>query len=246
MKRLGGLAAAVALCALGVAGCDNSGPPIPLSRAQPNSTHAALAGNGSAVVSAPRGSVRTADFEMSSGVTTLVLHSSDLGGTLYRISTPAGAGVVPSAVVDDGEVVAQLASSGTNGPSLVDIDLSDAVAWTVHLDSGCTLARVDMRSGGLSVLNFDAGVTRIDATLPNAAVAVRMSGGASEFDVHAPSGVPVRVTMGGGGGNATIDGTHHSGIQGGAVFTPSTWPSTGSRIDIDNTAGVSTFTLDRY
>jgi hypothetical protein len=244
MRRLA--AVVVVLFALGAAGCDGSPSPVPLGQPLPKGTHAALVSNGATVISAQRGNVRTADFEMSSGVTTLVLHSGDLGGGLYRISTPAGAGVVPSAVVDDGEVVAQLNSSGTNGPSLVDIELSDAVTWTVHLDGGATLARVDMRSGGLTALDFDAGVTRIDAALPRAAVTVRMSGGASEFDVHAPAGVPVRVTMGGGGGSATIDGTQHSGISGGAVFSPSTWPATGPRIDVDNTAGVSTFTLDRY
>ena len=45
---------------------------------------------------------------------------------------------------------------------------------------------------------------------------------------------------------ATIDGTAHTGIAGGTVYTPDAWCSGQHRIDIDNTAGVSTFVLDRY
>ena len=198
------------------------------------------------VISADRGSLRAADFELSSGVTTLVLHSGDLGGHLYQVSTPVGAGSVPTAVLDGDHVVAQLSSTGTNGPSIVDIALSDAVAWTIHLDGGSTVARVDMHAGRLATLDFGAGVTRIDATVPGGAVSVRMSGGASEFAVHAPKGVPARVTMGGGSATATIDGQTHTGVSGGTVFTPTTWPNSGPHLDIDNTAGVSTFNLDRY
>lgn len=63
-------------------------------------------------------------------------------------------------------VVTRLASTGTNGPSIVDVTLSSAVAWTIHLDGGATAATVDMRDGGLAGLDFGAGVSRIDVTLP--------------------------------------------------------------------------------
>jgi hypothetical protein len=248
MTRLARLAAIFSMPALALAfaGC-TSHQPAANNAGNPLYAHpAATPAIGAHVITANRGDLRTAEFELSSGVTTLALHSGDLGGALYRISTPDGAGVVPSAVRSDDEIVAQLSSSGVSGPSIVDITLSDAVMWTIHLDGGSTEARVDMRAGGLSTLDFGAGVTRIDATVPNGAVAVRMSGGASEFDVHAPKGQPARVTMGGGGGHATIDGADHSGIAGGTVFTPANWPASGPRLDVDNTAGVSTFTLDRY
>jgi hypothetical protein len=232
--------AAAAVLAFAVAGCTSHPyPAVPVS-------HPVVGSPDNHMVTASRGNLRTADFEMTSGVTTLVLHSGNIGGALYRITTPAGAGQLPTAVVSDDEVSAQLVSSGVNGPSVVDIELSTAVAWTIHLDGGSTEARVDMHQGGLVALDFGAGVTRIDTTVPGGAVAVKMSGGASEFDVHAPKGVPARVTMGGGGSSATIDGTQHTGIAGGTVFAPTTWPTTGPRLDIDNTAGVSTFTLDRY
>ena len=200
------------------------------------------------VVTADRGDLTAADFELASGVTTLVLHTGDTGGDLYRISTPDGAGQLPSAVVSSGHVVAQLVSSGVNGPSLVDVLLSDAVAWTVHLDGGATTATVDAKAGGSASLDFGAGVARIDATLPKAkgTTSVKMSGGSSEFTVHAPTGVPTRVALTGGAGSAVIDGTTHTGIGGGTVYTPDGWDTADPRIDVNNTAGVSTFTLVRY
>jgi len=52
--------------------------------------------------------------------------------------------------------------------------------------------------------------------------------------------------LAGGGGSATIDGDTHTGISGGTVFTPDGWDGATQRIDVDNTAGVSSFALDRY
>jgi len=240
------LAASVLLAGAALAGCSGASAPNdrPVLNGRANGTVVPAADPH--VVTADRGHLHAADLELASGVTTLVLRSGDLGGHLYQISTPAGAGVIPAAVTDDGQVTAQLSSSGTGGPSLVDVALSDAVVWTVHLDGGATVARIDMHAGGLATLDFGAGISRIDATVPGGVVTVRMSGGASEFDLHAPKGIPARVTMGGGGGSATIDGRQHSGITGGTVFAPADWPAGGARLDVDNTAGVSSFTLDRY
>ena len=108
------------------------------------------------VVSASRDGLRSADFELASGVTSLTVRSGDIGGSLYRIATPPGGGLAPAAVVSGDHVVAQLVSIGTNGPSTVDVTLSSAVAWTIHLDGGATAATVDMRDGGLAGLDFGA------------------------------------------------------------------------------------------
>ncbi len=236
------VAVAFLLGCAALSGCTSSGP------SRVTTSNPILGPNGAHVVTADRGDLKAAGFELASGVTTIVLHSGDIGGSLYRITTPVGAGQVPSAVVAGGQVVTQLSSSGVNGPSIVDIELSNAVMWTIHLDGGATETNVDMRAGGLAALDFGAGVTRIDAYVPAEPdlVAVQMAGGATAFTVHAPAGMPAQVTMGGGAGSATIDGAVHSGIAGGTVFTPDAWPASGSRLNIDNTAGVSTFTLDRY
>ena len=237
------LVCAVVLVAT-LAACDDGSPfDRPFGGLSP-----ADSGSGAHVATAGRGDLRSADFDLASGVTTLVVRSGDIGNSLFRVATPAGAGVAPAAVVSGDNVVAQLVSTGINGPSIVDVTLSSSVAWTIHLDGGATAATVDMRSGGLAGLDFGAGVSRIDLTLPSESgtLAVRMGGGSSEFTVHAPTGVPVRVALGGGGGSVTIDGDAHTGIAGGTVFTPDGWAGATQRIDVDNTSGVSTFALDRY
>jgi hypothetical protein len=72
-----------------------------------------------------------------------------------------------------------------------------------------------------------------------------MSGGASEFLVHAPAGVPVRVRLGGGAGSVTVDGANRSGVPGGDVIVPAGWAGDPDRYDVDATAGVSSLVLDR-
>ena len=185
------LAAALAACDAGRHSTDRSAvsaprmpAPVPTSRPRP------------AVTCAPP----TSSWPAASR--RLTIHSGDIGGSLYRIATPAGGGLAPAAVVSGDHVVTQLVSTGTNGPSIVDVTLSSAVAWTIHLDGGATAATVDMRDGGLAGLDFGAGVSRIDVTLPteSGTLPVRMSGGSSEFTVHAPAGVPARVSLAGGGG----------------------------------------------
>jgi hypothetical protein len=246
MRRLPRLAAiaVAALVGAGLAGCNHSSHPSLLNQGVNN----LLTAGAEHQIVADRGSLRTADFQLASGVTTVVVHSADLGGDLYRITTPAGAGIVPAAVLTGDHVIAQVSASGIDGPSVINIALSKDVGWTIHLDGGSTSANVDMKNGGLTALDFSAGVTRIDASLPSehGTIGVRMAGGASEFTVHGPTGVPVRVTMGGGGWSATIDGIQHTGIAGGTVYTQDDWSAASNRLDIDNTAGVSTFVLDRY
>jgi hypothetical protein len=252
--RIAGVALVAALTAM-LAACDSNGPsiigPTPTPAVvgpNPPGPGPVIGSDGSRVLTDNRGDLHAADFELASGVTTLIVHSGDIGAALFRITTPAGAGVIPAALVSAGHVVLQLSSANNGGPAIVDVALSSAVSWTVHLDGGATSATVDMKAGGLAALDFGAGVARIDTTVakPGGTLPVRMSGGASEFTVHAPTGVPARVTMTGGGSSATIDGQTHTGIAGGTAFTPEGWDTANPRIDVDNTAGVSSFTLDRY
>jgi uncharacterized protein (AIM24 family) len=74
---------------------------------------------------------------------------------------------------------------------------------------------------------------------------VTMSGGASLFTVRLGGDGPVRVAVGGGAGSVTIDGEIHTGVAGGAAWTPDGWESAQSRYDVAATAGVSTLTVER-
>jgi hypothetical protein len=188
-----------------------------------------------------------AELDVVSGADTVVVRAADLGDQLFRASTPAGARVAPQAAVADNAVRVSLADShGVGGADLL-VELSTRVRWKIRLDGGAKQETVTMDAGRLAGLDFGAGSSRIEVTLPvpEGTVPVRMTGGTSAFDLRLPPGVTAQVRMAGGGGQATIDGTVHTGIPGGTVFTPDEWTTATDRYLIDNTAGVSSLTLDR-
>ena len=133
------------------------------------------------------------------------------------------------------------------GSANMAITLSSATRWTLRFAGGGKVHTVDLRGGKVAGVDFVAGVAAIDLTLPepDGVVVVRMAGGATTFDVHAPTDVPVRVRMTGGGGSAVIDGATRSGIAGGTVIEPAGWADAADRYDIDAVAGVSSLSLDR-
>jgi hypothetical protein len=193
-----------------------------------------------------------AQLSVVSGATTLSVRAADLGDDLYRVSTPPTSGQVPAVVVTGDLVQVQLTDAGqpdgfSAGPSAVEVLISDDVRWAIRLDGGATETQVALAGGQLSALDFGAGSARIEATLPHpsGSVTVRMSGGASAYNLHLPDGVPARVRLGGGAGSVTVDGVQHSGIAGGTTWDGPGWGAAADRYDIDNTAGVSTLTLDR-
>jgi hypothetical protein len=200
------------------------------------------------VITGDRDSRQQAVLDVVSGATTVEIDSANLDGHLYEAMTPADSNAVPVTTVDGGAVELSLASTGRQGaPASVRIAVSSQVTWRIHLDGGATEESVHLAGARLRELDFGAGSARIDATLPSpvGTVEVTMSGGASSFQLHLPNGVPAQVRFAGGAGSAVVDGTTRSGIAGGTVLSALDWQGSANRYDIDNTAGVSTLTLDR-
>jgi hypothetical protein len=197
-------------------------------------------------VTAPRGDRDAAALHLLSGVTAVTVRVADLGEDLYRIRTPDDSQVAPVAEGAD-PVRVLVESTGLAGPALIDITLARGVRWDLRFSGGAQDQVVDLRGGAVSAVSFAAGATRIDLSLPEPSglVPVRMTGGASEFRVHAPAGVPVRVRLGGGAGSVTVDGTSRSGVSDGDVIEPGGWAAAADRYDVDATAGVSSLVLDR-
>ncbi len=188
-----------------------------------------------------------ATLDLVSGVTSVTVKTADLTGDMYRVSTPDGGSQLP-AVVDSGDrVQVQLTDSGEKGASSVLIELSSHVAWHIRLGGGSSEASLDLRAGGLASLDFASGISSIEASLPkpHGTVTVRLAGGASTWTLHLPKGVPAQLTVGGGAGSATVDGTVHNGISGGQVFSTDGYASAGDRYDLEATSGVSTIVVDR-
>jgi hypothetical protein len=222
------VAAAVAAFGLLATGCDDGFPGPSMAAAQ-------LSGR------------QEAELDVVSGADTVLVSAADLGDQLFRAWTPAGARVAPRADLAGDAVRVSLAETGGDGGAHLVVELNTRVLWRIRLDGGASQESVAMATGRLAALDFGAGSARIDAALPapHGTVPVRMAGGASVFDLRLPQGVAAQVRIGGGAGQASIDGTVHTGIAGGTVFTPDGWPSAGDRYLIDNTAGVSTLSLDR-
>jgi hypothetical protein len=98
-------------------------------------------------------------------------------------------------------------------------------------------ADVDLRGGKVAVVAVTADTDVLDVTLPRPAgtLPFLFAGGASQFRLSLPGGVPARVIAGAGAGYLT-------GVAGGTMLATPGW----ARFDIDATAGVSRLTVIRW
>jgi hypothetical protein len=199
-------------------------------------------------VTGPLGSTQAAEFQLAAGVSAVVVKTVDLGSALYRATTPTGSGFVPRVAQEGDQVklrvvnVLDVASSDT-----VTMELNQRVKWRVTLIGGSESASVDLRTATLAGVDFTGGVAKIELWLPKpqGEVTVKMSGGARDFLVHAPRGVPVRVSLARGAATVTIDGAKRSGVGDGTKLVPAGWDTTRDRYVIDAVAGLASLTVDR-
>ena len=182
-----------------------------------------------------------ATLEVLTGTTVLEIGMADLGtaGSLLRVVTPPGA------------PAAQLRTDGSAGGSVVDLTASNAptvtvtlntrVRWRLELGGGTSRTSADLRRGQVTGIAFTAGSSVISLALPQprGTVPIQLAGGASEFSLSLPSGVPAQVRAGGGAGEVSLEGTDHVGVAGGSVFTTPGWTQGGAGFDIDATSGAS-------
>jgi hypothetical protein len=194
-----------------------------------------------------RGDGDVSTFELVNGADVVRVRLGDLGRDRFEVSTPDGAKVAPAVAVDGHEVVAGLRDTGGAGPAVVNVVLSSSVRWTVRLAGGANDEAVDLTGGPGGDVDFSSGTSRAAVALPagKGTQRVVLGGGAAQFEVRLSGDDPVRVAANGGAGSVTIDGTTHSGVGGGSVWTPDGWSTAADRYDIDATSGVSTLTVSR-
>jgi hypothetical protein len=214
-----------------------------------------LSGSGPGhVVSMPAAGRGSATLEVTSGTPVLTITVARLGGTLLRVSTPGSAPVRPVLSGSAPVVLSLVGSGGTAGdhghgaPYAVSVVLSSAVVWNLDLAAGTQRTSADLRGGRVGAIAVTAGSDILDVTLPRPArtVALRLTGGASQFLISLPGGVPAEVTVGGGASYVTVDGQSRIGVAGGTVLTSTGWSTATSRFDIDAIAGVSRLTVSRW
>jgi len=165
------------------------------------------------------------------------------GGALLRVSTPKG-GPPPHLRETNGaappgrDTVVDLSAPGA---AAVTVTLNAAVRWRLVLGGGTTRTAVDLRGAQVAGVAFTAGSDVISLILPRprGSVPVELAGGASQFLLSLPGGVPARVTAAGGAGEVSLAGQDHVGVGGGSVFTTPGWAPDAAGYDIDATAGAA-------
>jgi hypothetical protein len=235
----------------------DSDTPTPVATWPGSGTGLGLPGIGQAAPSEPDRTVRggsvsaakgkPATFTLATSADVVRITVEDLGTGLFQVSTPADSKVAPKVDVSGATVVARLQDTGQHGPALVTVVLSDDVRWGVRLTGGASDQAVDLTGGLGGDVEFTAGTSRAEVTLPAATGTQRivLGGGASELLVHLTGNAPVRVAAKDGAGELTVDGQTQSGVAGGTVIAPPGWDAAADRFDIDATSGVSSMTVAR-
>jgi hypothetical protein len=209
------------------------------------------------VASMPTAGRTQAALTITSGTPVLDISVARLHGTLLRVSTPDRAPVRP--VLSGARSGAKMilmslvgtAPAGGDGGSgyAVRVVLNAAVTWTIDLAGGTQKTDIDLRGGKVGGIAETAGCDILDVSLPVPAgttVPFLLAGGASQFLLSLPGGVPAQVAAGGGAGYLSLDGQNLTGVAGGTVLTTPGWTTAASRFAINATAGVSHLTVTRW
>lgn len=199
---------------------------------------------GPHTVAMPGDGAQSAALMVVSGAAAVTVGTAQLGDTLIRVSTPASSGVRP-VLAGHRRVLLSLESTGESGPAVVHIVLNPHVIWRLMFTGGASLTAVDLGHGRVAGVDFAAGSSVIQLTLPHprGTAPVVLAGGASQVMLKLPAGVPTRLRLDGGAGSATLDGQTYTGVAGGTVLAAAGWAGAASRYDIEAPAGVSAISV---
>jgi hypothetical protein len=207
------------------------------------------------VVSVSTAGRTSAALKITSGTPVLQISVAKLGGTLLRVSTPDDAPVRP--VLSGSELIVlsltgadpgQGSGHGQASGYAVKVVLNSAVTWSLDLAGGTQRTEADLRGGKVGGIAVMAGTDLLDVSLPKPAgtLPFLLAGGASQFLLSLPGGVPAQVTAVGGASFISIDGQNLTGVAGGTVLSSPGWTTATSRFYIDATSGFSRLTVSRW
>ena len=203
------------------------------------------------VASMPVAGRTQATLKVTSGTSVLEISVARLNGTLLRVSTPSGASVRP--VLSGSRPILLSLAEDAAAPDpktgyAVTVVLNSAVTWSLDLAGGTQRTDADLRGGKVAAIAVMAGSDILDVSLPRPAgtVPFLFAGGASQFRLSLPAGVPAQVIVGGGAGYVSVDGQTRTGVAGGTVLATPGWSTARSRFDVDATAGVAELTVGHW
>jgi hypothetical protein len=186
----------------------------------------------------------SAILDVLTGTADLTINTANFGpgGSLLRVSTPAGT-PPPQLRVNGTAKPGQstVVDLSANGAPAVTVTLNTAVGWWLNLGGGTTRTDADLRGIQVTGISFTAGSDVISLTLPrpHGTVPVQLGGGASQFLLSLPGGVPVQVIAAAGAGEVSLEGRDHVGVAGGSVLATPGWGPGAAGYDIDATAGAA-------
>jgi hypothetical protein len=184
---------------------------------------------------------REATLALVSGAATVTVSAAAPSGTLARASTPTNANVRPQFELAADRAQLFLDATGQNGAGTISIELSPSVTWQLQFTAGSNQTILNLANSKISSIDFTAGASLIQMTLPrpSGTVVITLAGGAGQVSLTVPRGVPARLRLYGGASAATLFGGTHAGVQRGAVLSSPGWANAANRYDIAAPAGVS-------
>jgi hypothetical protein len=182
-------------------------------------------GAGGRTVTAALGGRTTASFELVAATTKVTVKAQDLGGDLYRITTAAGSGTVPSPVLAKNRVQLHLTPQGAGAIGKVTVVLSSKVKWTLRFVGGADEQIVDLRGGRIGSVDVLGAARRLELALPAPAgtVPVRITGAVEDLSITAPSDSPVRVRLDSGAKTVVAGDRTLRDVTPGSTVTPQNW-----------------------
>jgi hypothetical protein len=117
-------------------------------------------------------------------------------GLLYRISTPAGSGLVPRVTGGDGRVQAVLRPTGGDGPDEVRVVLNRDVRWDIRLPAGAGEQRLDLRRGRVTRVELGAsGLVELRLPPPVGSVPVILADNVGAVVLTTPPATALRIRL---------------------------------------------------
>jgi hypothetical protein len=176
---------------------------------------------------------------------TLRVTTGAMPGSLMEVSTPGSSGVSPHLVSSAGRVQLALMTTGQLGPSAVSIELSNAVSWRLQFNGGTSQTVLNLSNGQVASIDFTAGSSLIEMTLPRpkGTATITLGGGVNQVNLTTPPGVAARLRLSAGASAATLAGQTHSGVASGTVLLSPGWAQAANRYDINAPAGINDITV---
>ena len=188
-------------------------------------------------LSAQLDAVETGHLLFTRGASHLTMRADDSMDDLYRAHFD---GKVPDVRVEGGTVTVRYRPSlhRTSG----EITLSGRIPWTVRARYGMSDVVADLANVDLRDWEISAGVSKLEASLPQpeTTVRIRIGAGASHVELIRPAGVPVRVHIGAGASNLAIDDFRGTGK---IDWRSPDYDQHEGRYDIEIGAGASNLTV---